>query len=399
MNPEAANAENKDTREKILSAAELLLRTDRAAEFTLNQIADKLGLHYTAVYHYFQNRDDLEASLIELYSERRSRLLEQARARGGNAFSQLTEYVRLVMHESSTSLIIRGRSTLVEPYRRRVIEAYQRNRAELAELMHRGVEDRSVIPIDPRLAAHIVARILDRFADQADTVFTDAGLDADRLTEELVAFFESGIAADPARPGEALLSSAPRPLFVLQESALDRILRTTTIAFNTRGWRKTSIPEVAKELGLSKTSFYRYAASKEELLNQCAQRTLNLIAQTRQASIAMSNTPLQAALYDTYLSRRLLDHAPGPLLSPYLFDSLSTEHGRVAWDVYRAYRKVLIDLLRDSVDAGLIRPLNPEAVQPMITALAYIPVQSADGDQGHADQVMQVLASGLAGGR
>ena len=398
MNTEAANPEPKDTREKILSAAERLLRKDPSTEFTLKQLAEKLGLHYTAVYHYFHNRDDLAASLIEIYTERRSRLLDQARIRGGKAFSQLMEYVRLVMHESSTSLIIRGRSTLVGPYRRRVIESYQRNRAELTELINQGVADKSILPMDPRLAAHLVVRILDRFAYQEELVFTEAGLSADRLTEELVAFFEGGIAADTGKPGQVLLKSAPRPLLPLQESALDRILRTTTIAFNTRGWRKTSIPEVARELGLSKTSFYRYAASKEELLNQCAHRTLNLIAQTRQTSIAMSSHPLQAVLHDTYLSRHLLDHAPGPLLSPYLFDCLSAEHGRVAWDIYRAYRGVLIELLRDSVKAGLTRPLNPEAVQPMITAMTYIPFQTSDESQGHVDQVMQVLAFGLARG-
>ncbi|MCB1686505.1 MAG: TetR/AcrR family transcriptional regulator [Pseudomonadales bacterium] len=398
MSAEVANLEPTSTREKILSATEQLLRKDPSADFTLKQLAEKLGLHYTAVYHYFHNRDDLEASLIEIYTERRSRLLDEARIRGDSAFTQLMEYVRLVMHESSTSLIIRGRSTLVGPYRRRVIRLYQRNRAELAELINQGVADKSIIPIDPQLAAHLVVRILDRFAYQEEAVFTEAGLTADRLTEELVAFFKGGIAADTNDPGGVLLNSAPRSLLSLQETALEEILRATTIAFNTRGWRKTSIPDVARDLGLSKTSFYRYAASKEELLNQCAHRTLNLIAQIRQVSIAMSDNPLQAVLLDTYLSRQLLDHAPGPLLSPYLFDCLSTEHGRVAWDIYRAYRKVLIEQLRDSVKAGLIRPLSAEAVQPMITAMAYIPFQTSDESQGHADQVMQVLAFGLAKG-
>ena len=149
---------------------------------------------------------------------------------------------------------------------------------------------------------------------------------------------------------------------------------------------------------MSKTSLYRYAATKEELLNLCAQRTLNLIAQIRQTAIATTSNPLQAVLIDTHLSRWLLDHPPGPLLSPYLFDNLSIEHSRATWDVYRDYRRVLIDLIGEACNEKLIRPLTAEAVQPMITACAYIPFQTADATGEHTDQVMTMLAYGLASG-
>jgi AcrR family transcriptional regulator len=388
-------SDDQTTRTRIVRTAEHLLHSKRNADFTLNEIAEKLGLHYTAVYHYFKSSDDIKAYLIEAYSADRSLQLASARSSGGNAFDQLMEYVRQAMQAPSNSLIIRGRATLNEPFRQRAIKAQQATRLELAQLIEKGVTDRSVIAIDPHLAAHLIVRILDRFADQDGSVFSEAGLSTEQLTTELLAFFKTGISAK-GKKRSALLTEAPKTLFNLQDTTLDRILRAAIENFNIRGMRKTSIPEVASTLHISKTSFYRYAASKEELLYLCAHRTLNILTQIRQAAIAATDSPLQAILTDTVLIRRLTDSEPGPLLTPYLFDSLTEAHGRTAWDMYHGYRKVQISLLREAIDEGQTRPLIAEAVQPIITACSYIRFQDKDTTPKHRDQVMQVISNGLS---
>lgn len=384
---------HKAMRERIITAAESLLASPSRQDFTLNQIADQLGVHYTAVYHYFKNRDDLELQMIQRYAERRSQYIEESRHASGTAADHLAEFVNREMHEQPNPVILRGRSTLAEPYRTGAIEAYQETRATLTRLIEDGQQDRSLRAFDPPLASHLVLRILDRYASYNDAVFTGAGLDAERLATSLVEFFADGMAP------QAPLRHTPPPQFrALGEQRISTILSKAAASFNTLGWRGTSLPQIAKEMGLSKSVFYRYAASKEELLFLCANHTLSLLAQLRQTAMALAESPLDALLLDTYFLRRLLSEAPGPLLSPYLFDSLTDPHQRVAHETFTAYRLELVDLLQQCVDEGLVRPLDARAVQPMITACSYIQFQVPDKTDDAAcyhDPVIDFLLHGL----
>jgi AcrR family transcriptional regulator len=380
------------TREKILSAADAVLSDKGTADLTLKQIAARLDLHYTAVYHYFKNRHELESELVVRHTRRRSQNLLFAKQQPGDVAEQLARYVDLEMHEPSSPLLLRARATLAEPYRSHVIETYQDSRTELEQLLKAGMQQGSMRKLDSSLAAHLVVRVLDRFANHTDRLFTQAGLDPQSLSDELVAFLHHGILA-PGMDVVDFLNVPPFEFVCLGQSRLDDLLCAATAAFNRQGWRGTSIPQVARDLGLSKTQFYRFAASKEELLFLCAMRTVNLIAQVRQAARAACNNPLQALLLDTHYLRKILSQAPGPLLSPFLFDRLSPERFRAVDETYQSLRMDLVTLLERCVDEGYVRSLPALAVQPMITACGFLPIQSADKTK--YDQVIDIILQGL----
>ena len=383
-----------DTREKIFSAVETLTRSS-SSRFTLNQIADSIGIHYTAVYHYFKNRDDLELQLLQRYSERRSENLALAQQSQGNAMERLCEFITLEMKEPSTGLLIRSRFTLSEPYREKAIAAYTGFRKNLADLIKQGTKDQSIRDIDPRLTAHAITRTLDRFANHQETLFSNAGLKYEEITIELLEFFKHGILPSGA-PLPPTPTNPKRQFPELTLTQTERILRAMTASFNTKGFRGSSIPETAKGLGVSKTSFYKYATSKEELLYLCAQRSLTLISQIRHAARAVSDNPLDCVLQDVFYSRQLLSNNIGTPLSPYLFDSLSEERNRVCWDLYQAYRMDLVDVLEQCVEEGLTRKLNALAVQPMITSCSNIPIRGLSGNDGYMDTVSELILKGLA---
>ena len=380
------------TREKILAAADEVLADKDTGDLTLKQIADRLGLHYTAVYHYFKNRDELESELVVRNAQRRSKNLIIAKQQSVDISSQLARYIDLEMHEPSSPVVLRARSTLAEPYRGRVIETYQSNRTELEQLLKTGMQQGSVRKLDSSLAAHLVVRVLDRYANHSDRTFTQAGFDSQLLSDELVAFLQHGILA-PEVDAKDLFGIPPYEFVCLGQSKLDDLLCAATAAFNRQGWRGTSIPQVARDLGLSKTKFYRFAASKEELLFLCAMRTVNMIAQVRQAARAATNNSIQALLLDTHYLRSLLTQAPGPLLSPFLFDRLSAERYRVVDETYQSLRMDLVNLLKRCVDEGYVRSLPALAVQPMITACGFLPIQSPNKTK--YDQVIDIILQGL----
>jgi len=58
----------------------------------------------------------------------------------------------------------------------------------------------------------------------------------------------------------------------ITQTVSERILEFSWFAFNQRGFRKTSMDMVARELRISKKTIYKYFASKEQLLEDCLQR-------------------------------------------------------------------------------------------------------------------------------
>ena len=176
---------------------------------------------------------------------------------------------------------------------------------------------------------------------------------------------------------------------------LDNMLRSATAAFNRHGFRGTSIHQVAKSMGLSKTSFYRFAATKEDLLDLCAQHSFNLIGQMRQAARIISENPLDALLQDLYFSRQLLKREPGPTLSPYLYNALPEERQRAAKETFKSFRFDLIALLQQCVDDGRTLSFNPYAIQSIITACANIPIRDVDEAQGYLDPVVEFVLYGI----
>lgn len=387
--------ENIDTRARILAAAEGLAQRRSTATFTLNELAEVLGLHYTAVYHYFQNADHLRCELIELHSRRQSEELAKVQGTGKTAFEKLTEFVQLILHNPPTALLVRHASNLDKPYQDRVKRALAKNRKELASLVQAGIDDGSIRPCKPLVVGAIVSRILGRYVNQREKVFSNAQLDADILTKQVIGFITYGL-----RPNEAIagtISESPRATFrALQtnDSQLDLILTTLTRSFNDLGFRGTSIPEVARSIGLSKTSFYRFATSKTELLYLCAHRSLNLMAQVRHLSTAITENPLDALLHNLYFDRYLINNEPGPTLKTDLFDSLSEEYQRVVWDLFTGHRRELILLLQQCVEQGLSRSVNAFAVQPILAA-ATLSVDAENPEKSFSDDAVDFILCGI----
>lgn len=82
----------------------------------------------------------------------------------------------------------------------------------------------------------------------------------------------------------------------------DRILRAATEIFSRRGYRATSMNEVAAEVGLRKPTLYHYFHSKEELLVRLYEDVLAESLALAREIVATSGTPI-GALRELLVSR------------------------------------------------------------------------------------------------
>ena len=390
---------DESTREKILGAAWSLFQSNATSDFTLAELAQRTGLHYTVLYHYFRNKSDLKAEIIERHSAGRSERLQQIRAGAGSGFDKLVSFIHAEMDQLPTNLLARQYDLFAEPYRSRVTSAFAGNVHEITRLIRDGIGDGSIRSCHPDVVARVILRILNRFANQNENVLSQAGLSSRDLAREIALFIGRGI----LRPGltEDALPDAPYgpfPVPQTSDSNLDLMLRSLTGALNERGYDSTSIPDVAASIGLSKTSFYRFAASKEELLCLAAHRTLALNAQVRQVSRVVGKDPLDTLLHVMFYSRCLLDRLPGPTMHPAMFHFLANEHARAVWDIFTAGRFDVIEILNQGVAQGMFRKVDTTAVQPMLTALMNVPLRQPErGNPQFVDEVSHLMLYGIAG--
>jgi TetR/AcrR family transcriptional regulator, cholesterol catabolism regulator len=146
-------------------------------------------------------------------------------------------------------------------------------------------------------------------------------------------------------------------------AVLDEIVRAAAAAFGEVGYRTATLDAIAERTGLSKVTLYRYVSSKEELLSLVVERIIDRFQQGLRRIIA-ERRPADETL------RRIVQYQVTLLAEhlPFLTVFFSEESGLPAPMAARAtrakreYDLAIARVVRDGVEAGLLRDLPPRLV-------------------------------------
>jgi len=184
------------TREKILDEAlQLLLRTG-VRRFRVSELAERLGVVKSAVYHHFPGgKEEVVAALFQREEGRVVAVMEEAVATPGSSRERLLRLVRAKLQAIATLTelyrVPEGVvSEVVQFCRSRRLEFLKRERELLVRLLQEGMERGEVRPLNvPVLAAGVQAALL----DLSEQVARESGLGVEELTELMVDVLFSGI--------------------------------------------------------------------------------------------------------------------------------------------------------------------------------------------------------------
>jgi TetR/AcrR family transcriptional regulator, cholesterol catabolism regulator len=146
-------------------------------------------------------------------------------------------------------------------------------------------------------------------------------------------------------------------------AVLDEIVRAAAAAFGDVGYRNATLETIAERAGLSKVTLYRYVGSKEELLSLVVERIIDEFQRGLRRIVA-ERRPADDTL------RRII-HYQVELLAehlPFLTVFFSEESGLPAPMAARAqrakreYDQAIERVVREGVEAGLLRDLPPRLV-------------------------------------
>jgi AcrR family transcriptional regulator len=182
--------------------------------------------------------------------------------------------------------------------------------------------------------------------------------------------------------------------------SLDELLAVVVAEFNARGYDATSMEDLARATGLTKSSVYHHVASKEELLRLAVSRALDALFAALEEPASTSGSAVERL---EHVVRRSVDVLAAEL--PYVTLLLrvrgNTGAERWALERRREFDRRLSGLVQDAIDAGDVRgDLDPRLVTRLLFGTVNSVAEWYRPDAGHglpevADTLVALVFDGL----
>ena len=147
----------------------------------------------------------------------------------------------------------------------------------------------------------------------------------------------------------------------------EAVLRVAVDLFNRQGYDATSVGDVARELGLTKSAIYHHVPSKEHLLQRAVDEALDALTVALDEVAAAEGLDAGARLRAAVRSsvRTLVAHLPAVTLLLRVHGNTPTEKAALARR--RSIDERLADMVRVAVDEGVVRDdLDPLLISRLL---------------------------------
>jgi AcrR family transcriptional regulator len=146
-----------------------------------------------------------------------------------------------------------------------------------------------------------------------------------------------------------------------------RIMETAETLFRRMGYAKTTVADIASELGMSPANIYRFFPSKTAIVQAMCQRCLSELEEKVWA-VARSRDPASQRL--ERLELEILAYHKENLLEEQKVNDIVQVAMEESWAAIVAHREVIrtaVELiLRDGIEAGEFEPVDPRETSDLI---------------------------------
>lgn len=150
-----------------------------------------------------------------------------------------------------------------------------------------------------------------------------------------------------------------------------KIIDTAVELFRKKGYRTTSLNDVANELGITKTALYHYVESKEEFLAVIFTQAFQVIFESTQRIAALDLPP------ETKLRQIILNHITNIIIKNqslvYVFfaeeNQLPAKFSRMVRKKKREYDEILLGIIEEGITAGVFEKVDPKLLVYIIVGM------------------------------
>jgi AcrR family transcriptional regulator len=175
------------------------------------------------------------------------------------------------------------------------------------------------------------------------------------------------------------------------------VLRVAVDLFNEQGYDGTSVGDLARELGLTKSAIYHHVPSKEHLLERAVNEALDALTSALDDVSARPGLSAEQRLRAAVRSSVtvLVDHLPAVTLLLRVHGNTPVEEAALARR--RDIDRRLAAMVRDAVDEGGVRDdLDPLLVSRLVFGMVNSLTEWVRRDHGDAAADAEALADAIS---
>ena len=143
---------------------------------------------------------------------------------------------------------------------------------------------------------------------------------------------------------------------------LQKIIDTAAELFHQKGYRATTLDDVAKELGLTHAALYHYVSNKEKLLSEIYMRVLNRIFKNISEISAMDIPPNEKLrlIIEEHIRNVIIKAIP--MVSVFFSEEnqLPKKELKKITKAKNEYNKIIENVIEEGIAQGIFRKVNPK---------------------------------------
>lgn len=397
----------------ILSAASELFNIYGTRGTTLTQIADKLQLTKTSLYYYVKTKEELVHQCYLNNCIEMQAMVEVALASEGLAIDKLEKLLRL--NFDCWNDIIDGNrghlaclteiASLSVAHQKEISEYYRLFVIQVISLLQEGQDDGSLQAVSQVKTSNAIWGTIFWLPVWLNAIQSDK---REYAFSQLMSVFKHGLYNKTAAfefktqlPDQE--QSAPEG-FNRQEQnrkKQEAFFRMGTTFFNQKGFKGTSLDELASSLGVTKGAFYYHIKNKDDLLLKCFERTINIENDVLEQTFAIQNSGIEKLAFATKKLFNIQVGEQGPLIRYATMWSLMFEKRKEMELAFKQIRHLLGDIIKQGVDDKSIRDVELIVAENIIAgAIESIPDMASAMDKDalidSSDEFFNIFFNGIA---
>lgn len=362
----------------ILSGAAQLFNWQGSRATTLADIAGSMKLTKTCVYYYVKTKEDL---IYQCYVSSCDMWLDQvqtANQLSGNGLEKVVALVKGHFYQYIDTLqgigphyaMLSEISALEQPHAEDIKQRWSLIFAGCQQMVEQGIEEGLIEDLDPAVIVSGIFSILQWFPVWLNR---SHGANPEPVIQGVLDILLNGLSAQPHQFDDIQfpqLNSLPLDSFDREhQSRIKReaFYRVGSIFFNQKGYKGTSLDEIASSLDVTKGAFYYHIKNKEELLYQCFNRTLDVESRL----LNRAGDSQVSGLKKVELSLRYLFNIQfsedGPLIRYRALPSLDEQHRKAILKASKNNSKILGTYMGEGLADGTLRRMDVDIAQNMLS--------------------------------
>lgn len=397
----------------ILSAASELFNIHGTRATTLTQIAEKLNLTKTSLYYYVKTKEELVYQCYLNTCVEMQQLVQKSLASKGLAINKLE--LLLQLNFDCWSDIIDGNrghlaglteiAALSKVHQLEISKYYRHFVLQVIEIINEGKEDGSIKDINAGKTSNAIWGSIfwlpiwlfnvdkcdreDTFVQWRD-IFKyglNSGTECFKFKDFLV--------------GEQSLAPTAFDRSEQNRKKIEAFLKVGSTFFNQKGFKGTSLDELAKSLGVTKGAFYYHIKNKEDLLIKCFERTITIEKLVLNNALNMDESAIEKLSYSARKLFEIQAGEQGPLIRYATMWSLNQQQRSHIEAATEEVRGVIGDIIRAGILDSSIKEVNPYIAENMIAgAVESIPDMALTIDSSDiletSNQFFDIFFNGIA---